>query len=161
MQPPVRVAHPSRVLAIASRNRGLPETLFRRDAETNTRDACATPNSNAKRFARHFHAQSLEADELIPRSLFECIEINSLEFWKICRDRLERMPKKSFSCNSEGQPFNGLKQLDAVPGIAKLCPPEFFGHPRADLANRAFFGPDFLIQITQLLLVGVNLFAQI
>ena len=40
-----RVAHASRVLAIASsRSRTFLERLFRRDAETNTRDACATRN---------------------------------------------------------------------------------------------------------------------
>src|SRR5206468_3737771 len=37
-----RVARASRVLTLASRQRGLFERLFRRDAETNTRDACAT-----------------------------------------------------------------------------------------------------------------------
>src|SRR5438132_13446065 len=37
-----RVAHASRVLTLAARQRGLFERLFRRDAETNTRDACAT-----------------------------------------------------------------------------------------------------------------------
>src|SRR5438874_1280549 len=37
------VAHASRVLAITSRHRGLfLQRLFRRDAETNTREACAT-----------------------------------------------------------------------------------------------------------------------
>ncbi len=46
--PIIRVAHVSRVLAMASRHRGLffsnqkQKRLFRRDAETNTRDACAT-----------------------------------------------------------------------------------------------------------------------
>src|SRR5438132_9405422 len=37
---PVRLG--PRVLTLASRQRGLFERLFRRDAETNTRDACAT-----------------------------------------------------------------------------------------------------------------------
>ena len=71
------------------------------------------------------------------------------------------MPKKSFSRNSERQSFNGLKQLDAVPGVAKLCPAEFFSHPRAGFANRAFFSPDFPDQITQLLLIGMNFIAQV
>ena len=141
----------------------LAHAASRQAAEMNRLAACA-PQSlialGAKRFARHFHAQSFDAVELIPRALFECIEINSLEFWKVCRNRLERTPEKSFSCNSEGQPFNGLKQLDAVSGIAKLCPPEFFGQPRAGLADCTFFRPGFPNQITQLLLVGVNLIAQ-
>ena len=43
-----RVAHASRVLAMTSRQRGLSERLFRRDAETNTRDACATPSKEGR-----------------------------------------------------------------------------------------------------------------
>src|SRR5882724_8012598 len=59
--PGFRVAHASRVLAMMSRHRGLSlpvrnrwllmkydESLFRRDAETNTRDACATRNTQRR-----------------------------------------------------------------------------------------------------------------
>jgi len=135
-----------------------------RQAAGNCRLAARAPQSlialRAKRFATQFHAQIFHPSKLILRSFFQLSEINSLEFWKVCRNRLERTPEKSFSCNSEGQPFNGLKQLDAVSGIAKLCPPEFFGQPRAGLADCTFFRPGFPNQITQLLLVGVNLIAQ-
>jgi hypothetical protein len=51
----LRVARASRVLAMASRDRGLfsgacirEKSLFQRDAETNTRDACATQSTEPR-----------------------------------------------------------------------------------------------------------------
>ena len=49
----------------------------------------------------------------------------------------------------------------ALVGISEFCPAELFSQPRASFANRAFFGADFSDQIAQLLLVGMNLIAQI
>jgi hypothetical protein len=90
----------SRAGDCVSQSRTFLKRLFRRDAETNTRDACATRSSasnpegvdcsldlRAKRFARHFKAQSFHALKLILRPFFEPAEIHSLQRRKIRRDR--------------------------------------------------------------------------
>ncbi len=76
----VRVAHPSRMLASASRDRGLllgypitcsvhlRERLFRRDAETSTRDGCVTQSDSLHySSSRHSHALDRNPRRLLHR----------------------------------------------------------------------------------------------
>jgi hypothetical protein len=82
--PAVWVAHPSRVLAMVSRHRELflyhatnpkfrlKKSLFRRDAETNTRDACATQKSSLEPWKqRHRLADDMFARQSSPLRIRE------------------------------------------------------------------------------------------
>jgi hypothetical protein len=115
----------------------------------------------AKRFPRHIKAQIFHPRKLILRTLLERVEVAALKFREIRGDRRERTPEKSFPCDSKGESFQRLKQFNAVIGIPQLCPADLFRQPSACLANGAFFGADFLNQIAQLLLISMNLVAQI
>src|SRR6476469_9050139 len=115
----------------------------------------------AKRFPRHFQAQSFDPLKLILRPFFELGEIRSLQRRKIRCDRPQRAPEKPLAGDSQSQRFQRLKQAGAVIYVPNFYPTKFLGHPRAGFTDSAFLGTDFPNQIAQRLLIGLNVTAPV
>src|SRR5437763_17054933 len=82
------VARASRVLVMRSRHRGLFERLFRRHAETNTRDACATRSSDRASRNLPYRATSATNSQTPQREAATLLPtISAANFQRELRDR--------------------------------------------------------------------------
>ena len=141
-----RVAHASRVLTLASRQRGLFKRLFRRDAETNTRDACATRQPALPRILR------VRAFTLLEVMLAVIIlGMMSLAIYRFVQANVTAM-RVSAEADAVEARYDGLRELltqqlqSLPPGTAALAgePLKIEGHDRDELTWFCTAGPGLL-----------------